>query len=131
MLVCSRHHVATPCNYCNLRHAGSPRYSLKDYLSLRRDQDKGLSRGAVKNISKVPKMTSRALHGKIWVQFFWAGVPPWTMYLQCMAIYGLHTAYGGRFRAYWCHTSKSAVLCFVCFKWKMWSHYVPFIFDHL
>eukprot|EP00435_Cladocopium_sp_Y103_P060696 s396_g22.t1 len=39
-------------------------YSLKDYLSLRRDQDKGLSRGAVKNISKAIILVVAGLHAK-------------------------------------------------------------------
>ena len=44
--------------------AGLPRYSLKDYLALRRDQGKSLSRGAVKNISKAIILVVAGLHAK-------------------------------------------------------------------
>mmetsp|Transcript_6557 Transcript_6557/g.14185 ORF Transcript_6557/g.14185 Transcript_6557/m.14185 type:complete len:691 (-) Transcript_6557:51-2123(-) len=39
-------------------------YSLKDYLALRRDQGKSLSRGAVKNISKAIILVVAGLHAK-------------------------------------------------------------------
>jgi len=39
-------------------------YSLKDYLALRRDQGKSLSRGAVKNISKAIILVAAGLHAK-------------------------------------------------------------------
>ncbi|CAE7685873.1 STE20 [Symbiodinium necroappetens] len=42
----------------------SGRYSLKDYLALRRDQGKSLSRGAVKNISKAIILVVAGLHAK-------------------------------------------------------------------
>lgn len=49
---------------CLFRASLALRYSLKDYLALRRDQGKNLSRGAVKNISKAIILVVAGLHAK-------------------------------------------------------------------
>lgn len=97
------------------------RYSLKDYLSLRRDQDKGLSRGAVKNISKVPKWHQHP-RGKMWVDFFLAGVPPCTCTYDIWQSMGCIRHIMGEDFGHIGAIHQNLLFCFF-FQWKMWSQF--------